>query len=219
MSKFLGGIAADVYGVPSTGGGTLDLIPRSKFQFSLGLSYLDPFSGGFKTLSLDRIASVDMPGHSFRTTELNQYNKKRIIQTGVDYNPITLVAYDTRDAELETFLTAYTQYYYAGTRSFADIKYVPDTVTPDFAGGVSGAGYRLLPQKYCIKSFTIVRRSSDEDVNIISVYNPMIQSIDHDTLDYSDSGFVQYKITFSYEGYGIGYPEDVGKDNDKSPNR
>ena len=45
---------------------------------------------------------------------MNQYNKKRLANTGVDYTPIYISAYDTRDAQIEDFLKKYAAYYYDG---------------------------------------------------------------------------------------------------------
>ena len=71
------------------------------------------------------------------------------------------------------------------------------------AHNLDGKGYKLQQDRHYIKTFVITRKNSTQDTNIITLFNPMISSIEGDTLDYSDSGLVQYRITFMYEGFDI----------------
>ena len=50
---------------------------------------------------------------------------------------------------------------------------------------------------------TITRKSGESDTNTITVWNPIITNIGADTLSYSESGLVEYRIDFLYEGYEI----------------
>ena len=68
---------------------------------------------------------------------------------------------------------------------------------------VDGKGFKLQGSKNYIRTFFIERTNSSDDDNIIQIYNPIISNIDSDTLDYSDTGLVQYRLTFTYEGYDI----------------
>ena len=72
--------------------------------------------------------------------------------------------------------------------------------TDDFA--TQDAGFKLQRDRNFIKTLDIVR-SDNQSINKITVYNPVITGIDADTLDYSDSSLVQYRLTFVYEGYDI----------------
>ena len=64
--------------------------------------------GGGDTASVStiptRIASVTMPWSQSRVSAQNQHNKKRLIQTGIDYSPVTMRVHDDRDAQVERFL-------------------------------------------------------------------------------------------------------------------
>lgn len=205
MSKFLGGIAAEVYAQQSGGNDIQSFIPRSKFQFTVSLTHINPDgASGLKTLVLTRISTIDMPSHTVRTATLNQYNRKRIIQTGIDYNVISMNAYDTRDAEIEKFLVQYSNYYYTNVMGTADSQvYNDDVITSDFLSGFSASGFKLQSDRNFIKDITITRKSSDDDVNVIKIYNPIISSVGADNLDYSSSEPVQYRIEFQYEGYEV----------------
>jgi hypothetical protein len=204
MSKLLGGIAAETYAQGSGGEDIQSLIPRSKFQFRVSITHLSSESvSGLITSNLTRISSIDMPSHTMNTNVLNQYNKKRIVQTGLTYNPIQLVAYDTRDAEIETFLKTYTQYYYTGLMSTISQKFTNDVINENFYANFSATGMKLQQDRYFIKQLDITRTSSADDINVITIYNPIITSVRTDTLDYSDSSPVKYTLEIAYEGYHI----------------
>ena len=190
----LGSKAHYLYGQQNTVG-VISAIPRSKFNFTVSMRHINPSAqGGLTTTFFERISSIGMPGYSVKAQTLNQYNKKRVVQTGIDYAPISMLAYDTRDGVFEQFLKEYSEYYYAGSMNYG----------PSFIGFRNGsAGTKLNEKKNFIDTLTINRINTNEDNNTIKIYNPMITNIDADTLDYSDSGLVQYRITFIYEGYDI----------------
>ena len=190
----IGSKAHFTYGQQQTVG-AISLVPRSKFNFTVSMTHRNPAAlGGLVTTDFERIASISMPGYNKKAQTLNQYNKKRVIQTGIDYAPITMLAYDTRDGVFEKFLKEYSEYYYAGSMNYGS-SFI------EFNSKL--AGTKLQTHKNYITNLTIVRVNSNIDTNVIQVYNPMITNIDSDTLDYSDSGLVQYRITFIYEGYDI----------------
>ena len=178
-------------------------IPRNKFNFKVEITYLGGATDSRKTLILEKISEIQMPGHSVKTQTLNQFNKKRTIQTGIDYTPISLSAYDTRDGEIEKFLVGYNNYYYSGPMSDNYDIMRDDIIDESFVGTTdsSGRGLNLNTDRYYIENIKITRTSSTDDNNIIEIYNPIITNIQGDTLNYSDSAPVQYRIDFTYEGY------------------
>lgn len=191
----LGSKAHFLYGQNTPSSFTTDLVPRSKYNFKVSMTHRTPAAlGGLTTTDFERISSVSMPGLSVKTNTLNQYNRKRVVQTGIEYAPITMLAYDDRRGDFEKFLKEYTEYYYAGSMNYGD-SFV--------AFNNAQSGTKLQDNKNFITQFTIERVNSASDTSFIKVYNPMITNIDADTLDYSDSGLVQYRITFMYEGYDI----------------
>ena len=193
---------AEIYGQNRIDQSVNTLIPRNKFNFTVEITYLGATPDSRTTLILDRISEIQMPGHSVKTQTLNQFNKKRTIQTGIDYTPISLSAYDTRDGEIEKFLVGYNNYYYSGPMSDNDEIMRDDIIDESFLGtGSSGRGLNLNTDRYYIQNIKITRTSSTQDNNIIEIYNPIITNIQGDTLNYSESAPVQYRIDFTYEGY------------------
>jgi len=178
-----------------------NLLPRHKFEFKIEIHF--GTLGKSAVLELERVADVQMPGHSINTQILNQYNKKRIVQTGIEYTPVSLTAYDTRDALIENFLKGYNEYYHSGPMSDLEDVMKDDIIDNRTSpkDGISDKGFNLTDRRYYISKIRIIRTSSVEDKNIIEIYNPIITSIRGDTLSYAESGPVQYNIEFAYEGY------------------
>jgi len=190
--------ASQIYGQDQYDRSVNLLVPRNKFQFRVVVYHI----GSNKALELTRISEIQMPSHSMKTQTLNQYNKKRTIQTGIDYTPISLSAYDTRDAEIEKFLVGYNNHYYSSPMSDNSDVMIDDVINQNFAvSGQSAKGFNLTNDRYYITKIEIIRTSSDGDKNIIEIYNPIITNIQGDTLNYSESAPVQYRIDFTYEGY------------------
>lgn len=200
----------DIYGQVSSGNEPQSLLPRQKFQFSVNISHLQPSGGGstLTNLQLDRIASIDMPSYSSNTTSVNAFNKKKLVQTGISYEPITIMAYDTRDGDqpgsIENFLREYFTYYYAGTFNADAERFTQTHDLINFTLDNSGAGYKLQQQKYFVNNIVVTRKHlADETANQIIYYNPIISAVQGDTLDYSDSGAVMWRLTFSYEAINV----------------
>lgn len=206
MGRFLADVASEKYGITGAGDDFQSFLPRLKFQFWVYITFLKPDApSGQDTVQLSRIASIDLPSYTPRTQTLNQYNRKRIIQTGFDYTPINIVAYDTKDALIEKIIKSYSNFYFAGPMNSADQtrSFEYDVSNPSFITGISQHGLRLQNQKNFLKNIKIVRASSIEDNNTITIYNPMITALQADTLTYSDSQPVTYNISLSYEGYDV----------------
>jgi len=204
MGKYLGDLASNVYGVHGNTDEIQPLIPRSKYQFTC----IWTIGGGGASASsfpMTRISSVTMPGHQSRVSVQNQYNKKRLIHTGVDYSPVTMKVYDDRSGEVEKFLQAYSGHYFSGVMANNEQKFSDDLISEEFAGGAnnSATGLVLRDQRYFFKDLQIIRLNTANDSNKIILRNPVISQIEGDNLDYSDSGPVSYTLQIQYEGYHI----------------
>ena len=88
---------ADIAYSTQNDGGPLTAVPRQKFQFVI------EFKSTVTTLQdqLDKlkliIRSAELPSWSFDSQTLNQYNRKRVIQTRANFQPVTITFMDTRD--------------------------------------------------------------------------------------------------------------------------
>ena len=183
----IGNSAHLLYGQGQTSGLPMEAIPRNKFSFTVSLNTIDG------TVDLRRIANIQMPSFVYRTQTLNNYNNKSIVQTGIDYTPISLTAYDTKDAVFENFLKDYAEHYFAGPMNEEDYQ----------AFLTDPKGLQLRDNKNYITMMTITRVDSFMHNNVIEIFHPFITNADADTLDYSDSSPSTFRVSFAYEGYNI----------------
>ena len=60
--------------------------------------------------------SVQLPQTQIDQTLMNQYNRKRVVQTGVQFSPVTITFYDTRDNPITLLIMQYLNYYFNNFR-------------------------------------------------------------------------------------------------------
>lgn len=58
------------------------------------------------------VKSIKLPSYTFATHELNQYNRKRIVQTKIKYDPIDITFHDDNDNFITSLWYRYYTYYY-----------------------------------------------------------------------------------------------------------
>lgn len=58
------------------------------------------------------VKSIDMPAMKIETTHLNQYNRKRISQSKIDFEPVKVVFHDVADGKTLKFWDMYYRYYF-----------------------------------------------------------------------------------------------------------
>ena len=136
FGRILRNYADHSFGTITEYGRQLNEIPRSKHAFVVEFYTTrntgnKPWRDMLKGLS-DIVQSCDLPSFAFDTQTLNQYNRKRIIQTKVNWNPINIRFYDTRDNKFQKVMEEYFKWYYKDGRentwSFGSGSWVPDTV-------------------------------------------------------------------------------------------
>jgi hypothetical protein len=96
-----------------------ELKPRFKFLFHVSFTLnttipsLNKFvtAGDISSLSYV-VKSVDLPKYTVKTETLNQYNRKRVIQTGIEYQPVTLTFHDDGGDVVRNLWYNYFSYYY-----------------------------------------------------------------------------------------------------------
>jgi len=188
--------ASESFGV----GGGSELAPRQKFQVQLLL-----FLRNETAIAFNRIASVTAASYSVDGQLMNQYNKKRFVQTRLNYDPITVNFYDTYDNQWHQVWERYTEFYFndnlgIGTRGSFEGT---DTTDPNFE---TELGFTPNPSRYFFESIQISQAGSVEGTTRITTLNkPHIVSMQGDTLDYSDSNPAMFTVTFQPENTQVEY--------------
>ena len=97
-----------------------ELSPRNKFLyhvfFNINTGQIPQLaavygSGEIASISL-MVKSVDLPSYQISVDTLNQYNRKRLVQSKIEYQPINLVFHDDQGDLIRNLWYNYYSYYY-----------------------------------------------------------------------------------------------------------
>jgi hypothetical protein len=96
--------------------------PRFPFEYYINInlnnvgtasSYIaDYFNSPQWAQVMPLVKSIDMPSMKIETTPLNQYNRKRLSQTKVAFEPVKIVFHDVADGKTLKFWDMYYRYYF-----------------------------------------------------------------------------------------------------------
>ena len=81
----------------------VDQIPALRTAQIFGETQLSSLSLSVKT--------VDLPKYTFNTETLNQYNRKRVVQTKINYDPVTITFHDDSGDNIREMWYQYYSYY------------------------------------------------------------------------------------------------------------
>jgi hypothetical protein len=100
--------------------GGYDFAPRTKFlfyvYFNLNTSIpavANLVSGGKSSTIGLAVKSVQLPSYTIDVQTMNQYNRKRLVQTKINYNPAQIVFNDDHSDLIRNMWYQYYQYYYS----------------------------------------------------------------------------------------------------------
>lgn len=95
--------------------------PRHKFEFFVKINFNPQLTDYVRSFFVDpaeqailhtMIKSITMPTMQIDTTTLNQYNKKRVSQTKINYNPISITFHDSVEGRTLRLWEMYYEYYF-----------------------------------------------------------------------------------------------------------
>lgn len=169
------------------------LVPRQKFNFTVVMDRFDNSS-----ITFTRVSNVTSASYSVDQTLLNQYNKKRVVQTRLNYEPITITFYDTFDNEWHDLMRDYLSHYFNGGEGIEQRTSLEgtSTVDPNFE---TDLGFTPNADRYFFPQIKIVQNGYRNRYRETILKFPHIVNIQGDTLDYSDSNPVMYSVTFQPE--------------------
>lgn len=167
------------------------------------------------------VKSVKLPTFNIDVQEMNQYNRKRLIQSKIKYQPIDITFHDDNASQITALWDAYYRYNYAdawnptvdpfaGTalKNFNRRNIYDPSISGDIeygyrgdARGQGGADAREV-QGEKVPFFNNITIYGMWAGNFIAytLINPVITTMDHDTYDYADgAGTMQNRMTINYE--------------------
>ena len=100
--------------------GNYNLLPRNKFLFyvyfnvNLNIPALaNLFSGGKLSQVGILVKTAQLPSYEIDVATMNQYNRKRLVQTKINYNPAQIIFNDDNSDLIRNMWYQYYQYYYS----------------------------------------------------------------------------------------------------------
>jgi len=206
------------------------LAPKHKFLFhvSFGINrnaLADPaLVERYKNEINVLVKSVDLPNYTVTVETLNQYNRKKNIQTTHRYNPINILFHDDNMGLINALWQNYYSYYYADPISATAPGAYNRTATKNFNYINNTFGLDNGSTQPFFNYITIYQMARHEFVSY-TLQNPIISSFNHNKVDYGQPGGHDNTMQISYEavayGSGVvteGEPEGFGLEHyDKTP--
>lgn len=193
--------------------------PRIKFEgyvnfvFNRNLpTFVDMESATFKTNISSLVRRAKLPSVQFKNIVKNQYNKKKIVSTGVEYSPVEIAVFDTLNNEWLQVLMRYFSYLYMNPRNKnaegdRDVKMNTDGTIENSGSSFGGttfksgeAGLNLQRDKQFFERIDIIMYHGGKGVQY-SMTNPLINSFDFGDIDYGSNEFVEFTIQCDYENF------------------
>jgi hypothetical protein len=182
--------------------------PRAKFifkaEFNLTPAARDMMQNprlndiGENTGIAFKVKQIDRPKVGLNVVDLNQYNKKKIAYTKIDYNEAQLRIHDTVDNSILNVWVNYFTYFFGDSRTKVSENYNQSTVTPFYQDN-TGWGFRPISENVNFFTDITVYAFFAGTYTSFSYINPKITSIDWQNYDYSSTDLEEVSINFKYE--------------------
>jgi len=147
------------------------------------------------------VKKIDLPKFNLKTEILNQYNRKTVVQTGLNYTNINIDFHDDNSNLTRDLWTNYYRYYFMDSTygtgdnnvlppQFKDTKYTKN----DYSYGLDS--YQSVPFFDSINIYVLHQQNFTQ----YTLVNPMVADWNHDTLD-QDGGtkILANRMTVAYE--------------------
>ena len=188
---------------------------------SLFNNLIDDPSGGpggdkaFGTTISSLVRTAELPSVDFQTEIKNSYNRKKIIQTGVTYNPVSMTVFDTIGNEWLTVLMKYFAYHFMDPRNKQDGTSRDIEGSVDRRGGFevnddgfgagslwdsNRAGINAQIDPHFFERIDIVLYHGQKLVQY-SLHNPKLSSFKPSSIDYASSEAMGFDLAFDYERF------------------
>ena len=172
------------------------------------------------------VKQVDLPKYKVDVETLNQYNRKRLVQTKIEYQPITVKFHDDNGDLIRNLWYNYYSYYYKDpSQAYRGQTPLNGSIGPSatLSNGFNYNNRDIYSNNRFVNDWGYVGESYSDGTNSqngkpaffkdISIYgfdqhkfyeyvliNPMIEEWNHDTYDYyQGDGVMENSVTIKYE--------------------
>lgn len=204
------------------------LAPKYKFlfhvEFGINTQSVQPFWGTQQPNFGLLVKDVRLPSYRFSTSILNQYNRKRLAQSKINYEPVEINFHDDNSNVINKLWYAYYTYYYKDAVKGGSLTdSTPNTANPydrkrniysydsdskldwGYVGESTGtsAGANMPKEgvgKESFFSYIKIFGFNQHKFTQYTLINPMITQFSHDTYDYDiGNGVMTNRMTVDYE--------------------
>lgn len=229
--------------------------PRFPFEFYISFNlnssetatdYINSFFFAGANVVSPLCKTIEMPSMKIETTPLNQYNRKRLSQTKIAFEPIKVVFHDVCDGKTLAFWDMYYRYYFAdgnepGKNQAKDVpqdginntNLAQPNVSATNTDGDKSTIQNIVSDKLdnhnfgfnlptvqntrnLIQSIEIYQVHGGK-FNQVTLVNPRISAFTHDTLNYA-AGDKTLEVSFTFEYEYAYYTIQNLTIGDESPN-
>ena len=148
------------------------------------------------------VKQVGLPKFSIDTKTLNAYNRPHIIQTKINYDPVTIQFHDDSADRVRDFWNDYYQYYYrtsdhGSSDDLSQMGRVHEEINN--VRGIEGWGYAARSKEPYLKAIRIYSLH-DKNFSEYTLVNPIIKSFQHGEHNAASGGEVmQHTMNVEYE--------------------
>lgn len=160
------------------------------------------------------VENSDLPTYTVEVSTLNQYNRKRLNQTKINFNPVAMRFHDDMAGVTTLLWEAYYRYYYQDP-NYRDGFFVKDYVYGQntYKGSALNSFSYGLDKKHPVPFFTditinqLYTDAGNPSYTSFTLINPIIQEVQHDQVDQGATDLAKTTMRFSYESvlYDRGY--------------
>ena len=152
--------------------------------------------------------AADLPRYSIQTETLNQYNRKKVIQTQLQYNEVNIDFHDDNAGLTSLLWEAYYRYYYQdgnytdqGSRPRAYQTKLYDTdIANTYRHGFNRRRPTDIPFFNSITIHQLHPQNKESTFTSFTLVNPIITEWQHDRVDQADgSGVMRNSMRLAYE--------------------
>lgn len=205
--------------------------PKLKFLFHayFALNETQYSNGTIGTLSNQEpigvlVKTFKLPSYQVQTNEMNQYNRKRVIQTKLKYNPLDITFHDDSSNIITKLWNEYYTYYYNDSKNYINSQfqgsrgYTPPSFASEPLTGQRNIYDNLKPNsqnaswgyvgetnqssgiKETFFKYITIFGFNQHKFTSYTLVNPIIASLSHDTYDYSQgNGTMEISMSINYE--------------------
>jgi hypothetical protein len=183
---------------------TMRLAPRTKYMFYVRFELnkaaikAPAFSDNHQEEIGLLVKTAELPKFNFDTVTKNQYNRKKIVYTKINYDPINITLHDDNAGIVNALWSIYYGYYIGDRQNpqaaYNENKY-RSTKTPldNFRYGMDND----ITEPF-FKSVSIYTMSRRRFLGY-TLINPRIKSWNHGQVDYSAGDFLESSMALEYE--------------------